>query len=222
MPTAKTSVRKSSGRPSTCSGAMYAGEPRSCPVTVMRSLSTICAMPKSMSLMSPSSRIMTFSGFTSRWMTPNWCACSSARATSEAIISATSGKGSGSVGEKVLERAPVDELGDDVALGRVGSRVVEDLEDVLVAQLGDGVRLALQARARLFLPGEMRMQDLDRDLAVERRVGRFVDHRHTALPHLLEQAIARESWRPIISMAAVSDPLRNLPILAPIGWVGQP
>ena len=96
------------------------------------------------------------------------------------------------VGEEVLERAAVDELGDDVALGRVGPRVIENLEDVLVAQLGDGVRLALQPRARLCLAGEVRVQHLDRDLAIERRVGRFVDHRHAALAHFLEQAVARK------------------------------
>ena len=61
-----------------------------------------------------------------------------------------------------------------------------------MAQLGDRVRLALQPRARLLLAGEVRVQDLDGDLAVERRVGRFVHHRHAALPHLLEQAIPRQ------------------------------
>ncbi len=71
IPTEKTSVRKSSGLPSMSSGAMYAGEPRSCPVTVMRCRSTTCAMPKSMSLRTPSLRIMTFSGLTSRWMMPD-------------------------------------------------------------------------------------------------------------------------------------------------------
>ena len=95
-------------------------------------------------------------------------------------------------GEEVLERPAVDELGDDVALRRVGTRVVEDLEDVLVAQLGHRVRLALQSRARLLLAGEVRMQDLDGDFAVERCVGAFVDHGHAALPDLLEQAIARK------------------------------
>ncbi len=96
MPSAKTSVRKSMGRPSTCSGAMWAGEPISDPVIVMRSSrSMICAIPKSISLMAPSERIITFSGLTSRWMTPNWCACSSACATSEAIMAAISGSGSG-------------------------------------------------------------------------------------------------------------------------------
>ena len=66
MPTENTSVRKSSCLPSTISGAMYAGDPSSWPVTVIRSRSSTCAMPKSISFSRPSLRTITFSGFTSR------------------------------------------------------------------------------------------------------------------------------------------------------------
>ena len=48
-------------------------------------------MPKSISLMRPSVRTMTFSGFTSRWRTPTPCAWPSALHTSTQIIAATSG-----------------------------------------------------------------------------------------------------------------------------------
>ncbi len=92
IPTEKTSVRKSSGLPSMISGAMYAGEPSSWPVTVIRWKSRTCAIPKSISLMRPSFRIITFSGFTSRWMTPRPCAWPSARQTSTQISAAISGK----------------------------------------------------------------------------------------------------------------------------------
>ena len=61
---------------------MYAGEPRSGPVAVMRSLSTTCAMPKSHSTTVPSSRIITFSGLMSRWMIPTSWAQLKARAIS--------------------------------------------------------------------------------------------------------------------------------------------
>ena len=50
---------------------MYAGEPSSCPVTVMRSRSITWAMPKSVSFSTPSFRIITFSGLMSRWMMPS-------------------------------------------------------------------------------------------------------------------------------------------------------
>ena len=70
-------------------------------------------------------------------------------------------------------------------LSRVEARVVEDLQDVLVAQLGDRLRLALEARLRLGLGREVLVEDLDRDLALQRLVVRAIHDRHTALAHLL-------------------------------------
>jgi hypothetical protein len=68
--------------------------------------------------------------------------------------------------EPLAQRHAVDELGDQVALGRVLAGVVVDLEDVLVAQLGDRQRLAPQPRPRLLARRHVRVQHLDRDLAV--------------------------------------------------------
>ena len=67
------------------------------------------------------------------------------------------------LGDELLERLAVDELGDDVRLRVFARRVVEDLEDVLVAQLGDCLGLALEPVARLLVVGEVLVQDLDRD-----------------------------------------------------------
>ena len=53
--------------------------------------SSRAAMPKSVSFTTPSSRTMTFSGFTSRCTTPAACACSSASAMGSRHAAASSG-----------------------------------------------------------------------------------------------------------------------------------
>ncbi len=80
------------GAPEICSGERYDGVPTtvpgwvSCvspPLTSGRSARGIrLAMPKSSTTARPSSRTMTLSGFTSRWITPRWCALPRARADS--------------------------------------------------------------------------------------------------------------------------------------------
>ncbi len=91
-PSENKSERPSCGCPLMCSGAMYAGEPSSCPVEVTLSLSTMRAMPKSHSTSVPGGRTMMFSGFTSRCTMPMRCAVSRALAISTPIMAATSGK----------------------------------------------------------------------------------------------------------------------------------
>jgi hypothetical protein len=71
------------------------------------------------------------------------------------------------VGDELLQRLTVDELGNDVALAARLRRVVEDLEDVLVAKLRDGLRFTLEAVARLLLFREVLVEDLDRDGALQ-------------------------------------------------------
>ena len=68
-------------------------------------------------------------------------------------------------------------------------RVVEDLQDVLVAQLGHRLRLALEARLRFGLAGEVLVQDLDRDLALESLVLRAIHDRHATLAHLFDELV---------------------------------
>ena len=61
------------GSPSTCSGAMYAGVPTTCPNFVSRVRAAIArANPKSINTGSPFVRIITLAGFRSRWMMPRW------------------------------------------------------------------------------------------------------------------------------------------------------
>ena len=86
--------------------------------------------------------------------------------------------------EPLAQRHAVDELGDEEALDRVLTRVVVDLEDVLVTQPGDCQRLASQPGPRLLARRHVRVQDLDRDLPVEDGVETAVDDRHPAVADL--------------------------------------
>ena len=61
-----------------------------------------------------------------------------------------------------------------------------------MAQLRDGLRLALEPIARLLVVAQVRVQDLDRDLALERSVEPAIDDRHPALPDALEQLVLVE------------------------------
>ncbi len=66
------SVRASTGSPRICSGARYDAVPSVIPVWVRVDSVTIdLAMPKSMILTVPSSRIRMFDGLTSRWTIPH-------------------------------------------------------------------------------------------------------------------------------------------------------
>ena len=91
-PTAKRSVRTSSGSPRICSGAMLT---RTSPLTTLgrvhRARSSARAMPKSVSFTSPSREMRTLCGVTSRWTRPGiarWTA-PSARSRAQAMWTAT-------------------------------------------------------------------------------------------------------------------------------------
>ena len=62
----------------------------------------------------------------------------------------------------------------------VGVADVVDAADVRMVQRGDGPRLALEARARIGIAGDVTRQDLDRDRAIEPRIAGFVDLTHAA------------------------------------------
>ena len=65
------SVRGSRSSPRICSGARYEAVPSVMPVCVSVDCETMdFAMPKSMSLTVPSSRMRTLDGLMSRWMIP--------------------------------------------------------------------------------------------------------------------------------------------------------
>ena len=145
------------------------------------------AMPKSRTFTTPSSRIMTFSGFTSRWTRPARCATSSARATS------TSQRSFRASGTSVLDASDAERGADHVlhreveAIARLAD--VVDADDVGMAERRDGARLAEQPGRELagealgvVLGRPLRDDDdLQRDGAFEPRIEGLVDLSHPAL-----------------------------------------
>ena len=145
--------------------------PTTSPVRVSASSPARWATPKSVSFArSPrdaGSGTITFCGLTSRWMTPRSCAWASASA-SASPIRRTSRSDSSSAASSWRERAPLDELGDQVAVRRLAARVEQaDRHDRVVVEPGDRARLALGA-LRPAAGGD----DLDRHGAAEALVAR--------------------------------------------------
>ena len=70
---------------------------------------------------------------------------------------------------------------------------VEDREDVRVRERGDGLGLALEARERVGVRGQLRGKDLDRDVAVELRVARAVDLAHAPGAERREDLVGAEA-----------------------------
>jgi len=59
---------------------------------------------------------------------------------------------------------------------------IEDLNDVMVAQAGDGARFALETRQELFFFHKVGAQDFDGYVAIELRMVGPVDLGHAAAP----------------------------------------
>ena len=100
-------------------------------------------------------------------------------------------RGNAAGAHPVGERSPREELHHDRGLTRdVGD--VEDRDDVrLDREPRRDPRLAREPRPDLGVAGESLVQDLDRDPAIERVVGRRVDVRHAARRDQLGPAVAR-------------------------------
>ena len=79
----------------------------------------------------------------------------------------------------VLERRPFEQLHHDVGTS-VGDVEIEDLHDVRVAHGCDGLRLGPEAIQRHLFFGEMAVENLDGDGAIERRVMTQVHLGHAA------------------------------------------
>jgi len=107
------------------------------------------------------------------------------------MSAAISGTGKLPIGQELLQGLAIDEFRDDERRKRVIPRVVEDLHDAVVFQLGHGPRLALQARARFSLGEQVRVQDLDRYLASQSLVLRTIDDGHAALADFFDDSISR-------------------------------
>ena len=104
--------------------------------------------------------------------------------------------------EGVVERKrPALELLGEVFAGHVLHRdegdplvLVQavDGRDPAVVQRGQQPRLAFEARAPVGIVGERGGEDLDRHVAVERRIPGLPDHTHSALADLFDEPVVRE------------------------------
>jgi hypothetical protein len=94
-------------------------------------------------------------------------------------------------GHELLDGLPLDELGDDVGSRRSVAAVVEDLHDIIVMQLSDRLRFPLQPGLGFSLRQQVRVQDLDRYLTLERLIVGLVDDCHAALADFFDDAIPR-------------------------------
>ena len=149
------------------------------------------ARPKSRTLTLPSGVSLTFPGLRSRWTIPFSCAASSASAICRATARASS-RGSGAALQPLGEVLALDELHDE---GADAARLLEavDRGDVRVLELGEELRLALEAGEAVGVGGERLGEDLDRDLALQLRVGRAVDDPHPALAERAGDLVAAEA-----------------------------
>ena len=90
----------------------------------------------------------------------------------------------------VRQAVAVEQLHDEEQQAVVGLAEVGDADAVVVIEARGRARLAVEARDRFGVGGELGAQDLDRDRLVHERVGRAVDGAHAALAEPLEQTIA--------------------------------
>ena len=91
--------------------------------------------------------------------------------------------------DPLLERLALDVLEDDVGPAVLLARV-DHADDVRVVELGDGARLAPEALELVGVRRDLAVHELDRDLALERRVERAIDRRHPTGADLGVEAVA--------------------------------
>src|SRR5205814_3537469 len=96
--------------------------------------------------------------------------------------------------DDLLERVPVDVLEHD-ELPAVLLAAVDHRDDVRVRELRDRARLAAEALDRVAVLRVVRVQDLQRDVALEQPVARPKDTRHpAAADELLELVSVRNDF----------------------------
>ncbi len=131
----------------------------------------------------------TLSGLRSRWMMPASCAWASASAMATPMAAARAA-GTGPRRGHVRQAVPVEQLHDEEEQPVVGLAEVGDADAVVVIEARGRARLAVEARDRLGVGGQLGAQDLHRHRLVHERVGGAVDGAHAALAEPLDQPIA--------------------------------
>ena len=153
-------------------------------------LETARARPKSATFTVPSSsRRMTFSGLTSRWMMPARWAAPSACSTGRHDVEG-SARGERPLGlHHLAQGLPGDVLHGEEHVAVVLA-LVEDGDDVGVRQPGRRAGLALEPADERVVLGEVAAQHLEGDVAVEPGVEGEVDRRHPAVGDVRQDAVA--------------------------------
>ena len=109
--------------------------------------------------------------------------------------------------EQVLDAAASEEPHDEIGGIRL-SPVVVERNDVRVLELGDDLRLALEATDEVRMVRELGRDRLDRDLASDLRLGGAIDHAERALADLLQEPIAPQRLALEIELGVLAkDPL---------------
>ena len=147
------------------------------------------AMPKSVTLTSPSGVMRMLPGFTSRWTTPWRCAKASAAATPAPMVAIWRGGSALGVAQHGGERTALDVLHDDEVRPVVLSPV-EHRDDVGVGQVGGGLGLPPEPLDEGAVDGELGEQHLERDRSLELAVHGPVDLGHAAAGDQMGQLVA--------------------------------
>ena len=120
----------------------------------------------------PSSRILMFAGFRSRWTMPCPCAASSASAICLAIGNASVSR-SAPCAIRVGERWAVHQLHHQC--GDTGELFeAMDVRDIRMVERGQDLRLTSKARQSFGIVRERLRQDFDRHASIQRAVAGFV------------------------------------------------
>ena len=155
----------------------------------LSSVFTARAMPKSVTLTSPSGVIRTLPGLTSRWTTPCRCAKASAEATPAPIVAIWRGGMRLGVAQDGGEGPALDVLHDD-EVRPVVLAPVEDRDDVGVGEVGGGLGLAAETLDEGAVDGELGEEHLERDRSLELAVHGPVDLGHAAAGDQVGQLVA--------------------------------
>ncbi len=161
----------------------------------MPDCSSVLARPKSVRYTRSEASSMTFWGFKSRWMTPCSCAACSpsqiwrkrrrVRAIGQALLAL----------DERREVLPLDVVHREVRIA-IGLAEVVNAQDVLVRDLARELDLALEALDHGFVLGDVRADQLERDLAVELLILDLVDGPHASAPQNPKDPVAFPDLHP--------------------------
>ena len=186
-------TRRCSGRPgapASCSGAAYPIEPVE---WVDPTPAPWTAIPKSlkMALSSLSSRM--FDGFTSRWMTPaRWATIRAPPICSTTATTVAKSHRPWDASRSAADPPRISRV-HEVGPGRIAPVVVHR-EDVRVFETGHDAGLDFETPDELGFVRDVRVDDLDRHVAVDARLTRPPDHTPGSRTDLLRELVRLDPW----------------------------